>query len=90
LSCSISWRKIARALSVASIATFAGFFGLLLSVILIKAIFILLPSPSLAVAVLRFALSGAVILLWLYLWWKSAVYMRNRILSKSLAKASED
>lgn len=87
MSCRASPRRLFRALMVGSVVSFLGFFGLLLTFLLIRFVFLLLYYSYLPIVILRFGISGTLILLWLYLWWEGTVLLRNLLLSRDRAYA---
>lgn len=80
LNCPLSWKRILEAFAIGSIVSLIGFSGLLISIFLIRWIFLLLSYTNILAILARFALSGLVILLWLYLWWKATIFIRNRLI----------
>ncbi|MEM3253620.1 MAG: hypothetical protein QXM14_02140 [Fervidicoccaceae archaeon] len=82
MPCRLSPRRILRAFAVGSLISFFGFFGVLLSFTLIKLIYLAFSSEMLIIVILRFLASGLIILLWLVLWWKTTLYIRNTLIRK--------
>ncbi|MGB9725361.1 MAG: hypothetical protein ACP5I2_01385 [Fervidicoccaceae archaeon] len=81
MSCSVSGKRIARAFTIGAIVSLIGFFGLLLSILLIRIVFLYLSSAYFLIVLVRFALAGFIIILWLYTWWKVTTIIRNKIIN---------